>query len=604
MRKESALNTTIRRDVMLGLYCASIIMGAGLLSLPNVAARLGAGPALVTIFVLGIWMTCIYRRLAGSMFAYVQRAAHEQAQRDGRLDQERWIRKQVQERGSRIVAELLHDSGLGVAGDTTMILGMLFFVFLADVGYLEVGFHSLNAIAQALQAWGWLSVMILVGAGSALWAAAQFVQRLPHRFAPLYGTLKKIGVMSGTWCFGIAVLLVLRFVPGVDAQIGTVLGLALFTIAVLSGMFTTVPMVDGCEDLVPTAQHRVNIIMVLVTLGLLALAAVGVLACAAMHGLFVNVTLLASDAFQFSRFEIQRAWSDMIGVVLFSLVGTGLLNLTVYPSLFGGVQGKGRVTRLDRVVMIGTFLPVVVYLAWTVVTVVTLPSATLTSLDQAKEYSTIGLARLFSQVSPWAAAWVSFFGYSVALLAVTSACNGFTESLADQAAILVERSRHLQALAGSKDNLAPRVVILAAAMLIAFSLERFKGVSLSSLLSVAGSAGGGLLLLILPFFLPARGQQKSRWDAVLMAFGSGVSLTVLILSGIDYSRMNDFGSAAMTVVSTLIAVSVLVMVVWLVKSEPGLPGPDAGANILDVDLAMLEKSPVLVSEMGAEAAMN
>lgn len=589
--KANIRTNTIRRDIALGLYCASIIMGAGLLSLPNVAARLGVLPLLVTIVIVGAYTLFIYRHLASSLYAYLQRAATRQARLlsdglslarggNGRpklaLTKEMLIVEEVRERGSRQLAELIRDTGLGNAGRTSLVLGMFFYVFFADIGYITIGSRSLNAISQILSQQGNILPLWLGLVSVGLVVLAWHFEKIFSRPFLMRGTLKKICVMAGTWLGGVATLLVLPdtgpFALGLGIRLmASEAGLVLFTAAILAGMLTRTGVSEtrGDERAEPTEQHTVNIIVVLITIALLFLTAAVIMWVASRQGLFVNIVAVTPKAFSLATPEIREAWARMIGLVIFAFVGTGIFNLCSYPSLFAG-SGTGivRATRLDRVVIVGTLVPMIIYVLWTLVSVSVLPLGTLATLDQAKQYSIIGIAKLFSNTFPMGVGLMAFFGYSVALLAVTSACNGFTESLADQIGAVLEDTGHFERLTRSSENMPLRVIVLLVALVAAIALDNFVAIDLSTLLAVSGNAGGGLLILILPFFLPAPGKTKSPWSSIMLAFMTAVILSLLGFTGIDFRTVDDAGFAVVTATTSVIAISITGMALWLIFSEP------------------------------------
>ncbi len=584
-------------DLALALYCSSIIIGAGLLTLPLAAARLGFAPLLVAIVLGGAYMAFINRRIAESLHAYLQRVARRMvvgvsvglaaARGDrgplrGRLvDEQACIADEARARGSWLLARLTREAGLGAAGRWTILLGMFFYVFFADVGYVLIGSRSLNALAEFVGRSAQPAFVALVAGGMAVMVVAWQLERLCRRPFLLRGALKKVLMMGGAWLAGVGALGLARAAPTLGACVSVsgddgavALGVLLFTGAVLAGMYTSATPTASAARRELSDQHTVNVVVASGEMILLGATIALTLGIAFAHGQTTPFYAVAADALSWRALG---EWSDLIGLVIFAFVGTGLFNLLSYPSLFE-TRGGRRSPRLARVVALGTAIPMIVYLAWTLTSAAVLTPDMLASLDAAREYTTIGIARRLAGFDPLGALLVILCGYSVALLAVTSACNGFTESLADQISVaLHEQSigrptspgqRLALWLADSAENLRMRLVILVAAVVMALAIERMVQIDISSILAVAGNAGGGLLILILPFFLPAPGQRKTTWSSVMVGVMTAFVLTLLSLNAVNISAVRDLASAVVAGITLLIALSISAMAIWLIRSEP------------------------------------
>lgn len=569
-------------NLKLALYCSSIIIGAGLLTLPLAAARLGFLPLLFVIVVGGLWMAIVNKRTAESLFSYVTRESRRKVQiisaglrlaSGGEeptgpiVDHEAIIADHVRKHGSRILPELTLDAGFGMSGRMTVLLGMFLYVFFADIGYVLIGSRSLTFIARFItDNFPNVFPAIFFG-GLLLFSASLLFEKFFTKPFLLRGTLKKIFVMAGAWLIGISIL---GYYDQVDAVWLDALGLILFTGAVLSGMYTNTKEhgVSTSGDL--TDHHTVNVVVMLAEILLLIVTILVVLIVANANHLFVPFFGVADKSLSLASLP---AWSKLIGLVIFAFVGTGLFNLLSYPSLFDKPK-PGSMSRLVAVVILGTVIPMVVYLVWTIISSTVLTPNELTMLDSAKEYTTMGIARRFAAINTTAALLITIFGYSVALLAVTSACNGFTESLADQISATLQGIVPSKWVATDQENLKMRLIILVSAMGAAFAVDNLIKIDISSILSIAGNAGGGLLVLILPFFLPEPGSKKSRWSSVMIGLMTAFMLTLLSLNVVDIAAVYDWASAIVAAISIVIAISISAMAIWLIRSEPSSGGTD------------------------------
>ncbi len=571
-------------DLKLSLYCASMLIGAALLTMPLRGARLGFGPLLAAIILLGLWTIYLNRRITESLYAYLKRksrrqarimaaGAHDRRGGNGRipssLNEQDLLAEEVRQRGSHQWVEQVRAAGYGTAGRWCILLGTFLFVFFADIGYLILGSRSLFAIAAFVNQVAPHSFVLLAGCGLFAMACSIKLERLFTRPFLLRGILKKVSMMFGAWLIGIAVIGLARQAgligdSGALANWAALLGLMLFTSAVLAGLYTQAGESSTTRRNELSDQHTVNVTVICFEIVLL-LATIGItLLTVAQHAIQISFEVLSPGAFTLPALG---DWASMVGLVIFAYVSTGLFNLCSYPSLFESRAGQ-RWSRLTRVVALGTLIAMLVYLAWSLTSAVALSPETLIQLDAAKEYTTIGIARTLAGIDLTSALLITLFGYSLALLAVTSACNGFTESLADQISVFLQDEGLHNGLTGDPENLHLRLLILVAALLTAFGIDRLIQINISTILAVAGIAGGGLLILVLPFFLPAPGQQKTSWTCIMLGFSSALLLTLLGLNAANLPQVHDLASAIVAGVSVLIALSILGVAVWLIRSEP------------------------------------
>jgi len=574
------------KNLSLALYCASIIIGAGVLTLPSSAAQLGFVPLLVAIVAIGFYMMIIYHRFTFSLFAYLRRYSSRVAKTvkmglavaggvstelpQGKLDDENQIiADEVSARGSRQLAELVQESGLGQAGKTSLVVGMFIYVFFAVIGYLAIGSTVLAAIAFSVPRG---SGLWFLGGGLLMLILGLNLEGIFSKPFLLRGTLKKTSVMLGVWLIGIGILawLTLPFQQAVHTHFDqlpvwlVVINILLFAISVISGML--VKQKNSKQDSELSDHQRVNVVIMIVNLVLVLLTALLVLVFALNHHLFIPFYAFG-DAFLHFNLNNAVVWANMIGLILFAYVGTGLFNLCRHPAIFER-QGKYRVPRLVNIVILGTAIPMLVYLGWTMVTALVLPASDLSSMAAAAaDFSTVRIASLFSNYDSAGAIPISIFGYLFALLAVTTACNGFTESLSDQLSVALDKVKKLHWITRTQEGMGMRMAILFAAVIVTIGVKTFRGINLLDILSIAGNAGGGLLLLILPYFLPTRGQQKTTRQSVMMAMMSAVVLFLLLVTASKLWVSTDIGSILLGVANLVMAACILAISLWLLRSK-------------------------------------
>lgn len=550
-------------DLALALYCASIIIGAGILSLPRLTASLGLLPALGLTALLGLGLAAVYARIVRTLHDHMAALVAAEARRgaeslqalgvsDGDLDRMTGLllAEQARLRGIGILDELCAWLGLGRPGKFALLVGLLAYVVPATIGYVVVGSQTLAAVAALVTASGRgpdtpLALALALGLGSLA------IGRQPP--FPGQAACACILQMAASWAVGVAALQLLPPQPTMPALLFS-LGTAATLLRSGQERGETPDGRIAPAHLVGTAIAVTELVLLLGT-GLAALIVLGGRGEAQMPQPLLPPSLQFSDL------------STAVGVLMFAYTGTGIFNLARYPRLFA-TESAG--PRLTFVVAVGTLIPTIAYVAWMAVVALTLDPAALVEADRQTSYATIPLAAKVA--AGGGEGWpIIVVGYFVALLAVTGAAAGFSESLADRLARVrqARRGEHTTAeapAAAAVRNLQLGVLGLATAVAVALALVP-PVLPFSALLLVAGNAGGGLLLLVLPFFLPTGGRrQPSKRDMTL------VTVVALVLAAMNLSAIPaGFGQdPAATIAGGLILVIDLAFLgafAWLVLAE-------------------------------------
>ena len=589
------------KNLEFALYCASIIIGAGVLTLPLSASQMGFVPLIVLIVIEGLGLLLIYRRLAETLFSNVTSVVREKElalsfdPAAARPDTFKIFRIEAS-RGAALLDSVIRRTGLGRAGLGTLLVGMILYVYFADVGYIILGNRSLNGLVTQTRGFGSDMLPIFFVVGGLLILTSLFLPRFWSKPSALRGALQKSAMMGGCWGIGLALLDLNTKIAG-STQGNSFLGSVLFLVAIIASMFsgkTVQSDEDESEGL--NAQHRVNMVVMVVELGLLVFASVLALWIFGHAGIIQPFFAFAPD--WLASLDLVTAL-QVGGVVLFAYVGTGMFNLCIYPQLFARNQGAKKGPRFTQVVTLGTLLPMAVYIWWTVTSGFLLSPADLYQTDAANEGTHIAIAQKAAVINPELYWTISLSGYLFALMAVTSACVGFTESLADRMALVFQRSKVLRSPTVWK------IIILLAAALMAIGKDLFAAnIAITSILAIAGYAGGGLLVVILPLFFPYPLERRSRirYAEVLL-----VALLAFLIVGAIISWPTEGSTVVSQVVTYMkwaVALAVAGMTLWLLVSEPpDLPSgataallPPSGGTSLQDQLAQATRvqSPSLM----------
>lgn len=573
-------STCSRRFIVeCGLYTTSIIVGAGILGLPTLTATIGLLPAVGMTLVLGFGLTFVYVRIAAATHAAVQARIAAEYERGMPVLERAGIGRDalpqltrnlgpylVDRKGAGIIDAICSWPGFGSAGKTALMVGLTAFVVPAMVLYLVSGGMALSAIAGHLEST--TTSPVIVGAASAssliisVWAS--------HSLALFVGraALCAFSQMIASWLGGIAILMVVpEWRP---------LSLLLFAATIAGFIIRSVPQehetrrdlrtVDIRRRIEPA--HQVGAIIAVVNLVLLTITAALALLVLQHHDQLARPEMIASSL---TMGDLAKA----LGGLLFAFTGTGIFNLIKYPVLFDRESHSGQVG-LGTVVILGTVIPTIAYVGWMLAIAFTLAPSVLVQSDDQRSYATVPLAALLTEYG--SVGWIVFVtGYTVALLAVTSAGIGFSESLAERLA-RIHKAHSARPRGGSADTsdlpeawrvrrAQVGVVVLSTGLAL---LLQTKGDAFAfrDILSVAGYAGGGLLLLVLPFFIPTGGRRQSpkRDIALVTIIAFGLATLNMLELPDGFGQTTSGTLAGITIISTNLMF--VISFIWLLVSDP------------------------------------
>lgn len=497
------------------LYTTSIIAGAGMLGLPSITATVGLVPAIGMTIIMGLGLTFVYHRIASAIHAALlcQVAVAYDAGMPvlaragiGRNDVPELARTLgpylVDRKGVGMIDAVSTWLGFARAGKSALLVGLTAYVVPAMTLYAVSGGLAFSAIADRLGSTSVFGGSVSIGMAAVVILVCSFL--LPCRLLPFTGrpVFAVFLQMIASWLGAIAILMVApdwRPLP-VLLFVATIIGLAIR--AVPNRELTRA---SGIRHSLEPA-HQVGATIASINLTLLAITG-GATLLVLHHSDKIAMPELIAPSLDIGSL------AKAVGVLLFAFTGIGIFNLVKYSALFEQNGRSGR-SGLGVVVVIGTIIPTIAYVGWMLTIAFTLTPQQLIETDNDRSYPTVPLAEILTNHGP--IGWGIFAtGYMVALLALTSASLGFSEALADRFARIHTTwidSRQGKA-ADTSDAADPsRVrrtqygVIVLGAVLAILLQTKGDGFAFRDILSVAGYAGGGLLLLVLPFFIPTGGR--------------------------------------------------------------------------------------------------
>lgn len=555
------------------VYWASIIIGAGILTLPLKGSKLGFLPLFIIVSIFGFIFYQIYMELTNGIYEYMKRKAEEKVEKikhayiNLNIDMEIWKEnqkisfiEQFSLKKQRLFDELAFDAKLGNFGIYALFIAMFFYIFFADIGYILIGFKSLNDISEAISIYesGFTIVIFLSIIGLIFFLFSIYLQIYTKSTNPLHITLEKMLRMGGIWLFSICIIFLVKDLNFFDLIPGSILfGLLFYSLSILSIMTIPEPSEIRFRSKGELREeHKINVYLAFFEIILIIFTVLFIFYYCFKFDLFVRPRLVPEN-FKFEMKTI-RTISEIVGLVIFAYVGTAVYNLSSYSELFKK-QSKSKKMPILKIAFWGTMIPTVMYLGWSFLSSITLDINTINYLNTNREYTTIGFARIFRTIDPTASWLIALVGYLFALFAVTSACNGFTETLGDRISITISTLHKGNEIdIGEKRLKIIRGAVIIFAMICALLIEIFEeNLELTKILDVAGFAGGGLLLLVLPWFLTREVKHKKARHSIGTIF-----IILILIFNLMLLEGSRFFIKIIILIVTLISFVIGLVIIW------------------------------------------
>jgi len=464
----------------IALFASTLFLGAGVFSLPLEIPAVGLLPLVGAIAAVWWLSRRMYRRQADLL----EGGDEAETQGDGAL-------------GATADA-----AGAGAAGRALSLVGMGIYVAGALVAYTILAERALGSLLTPLS-----DSAILLGAAVATGAGLAVALRLAPRRFVLARRMASLGLI---WSLGLSA----AAVAGRSAPRAVILLSVFVAGVVVAGLGGGRRGEEGSRGVRLLPQHSTAVAGLGIQLGLMAILAIAVIASVPTH----FPMLIAPGGIRL------RALATAAGVVVFAYVGTGLVCVTSYPQM-AAASFRRQVVDTSLNIVIG------VQVMWLLVAALLLSTSQLSALDASGSNTALGLGTAL-RGSPRSA--VGAVGALVTLLAVTNAASGFSASLASEAAALGRhmggRARRIARPGALRTTVIAAAATAAGCQITAGDIAGHSGIN--SILAVAGLAGGGTLVFVLPILAegnPNSRPRSARW-AFAVAVGVGAWGTALGLS--------------------------------------------------------------------------
>lgn len=349
------------------LYCAQIVLGAGVLTVTFQTVHLGLLVILAGLVIMAL--------IAGRMYSRVATAAMDASSGTS---------------GSALTA-----CGGGSAGRRLAAFGLGVYALGASIGYICLGVTGLHGVVELAGS----HPRAGAGAFASITLLAGLLLRVPA--TARHDVLLRLAM---AWCPSLAICVLLPQASNAACTIGFVVGVIVLRQSRRHVVHSTVA--DAHRASVQTMRTQLILMLVLAAgCGVLLLRSHQVIA---PHLLPTGLT--GSAALQ------------ALGVLIFAMVGCGHGNLSSYDIMRD-------VNVRDRVIASSMRIVLVVVIGWVLVTSLELSPSMLATLDANRSFTTAGLASVIARHSMLDAP-AALAANIALLLAVTGATSGFLEGFA------------------------------------------------------------------------------------------------------------------------------------------------------------------------------
>ena len=497
-----------RRDILLGFYISGIIIGGGILALPFVARDLGLPLLLFFLVFFGVVFHRIYVRIIDSIGWSVRGAAKVPP-------------------GLYLYDYAMERSGLGKFGHVAFTLGLMLYVIPADVVYVTYGMKSIVMLAVILgREIDFLLVIIGGVVISIILLCSFYLARIRRRYFSLRESFTlKFLLMISLWILAVGLVGMIR-----NILLDIITSISLYALSLVIGFFFPEKVfsisfdIYDVDDILP--YHKVSSYLTILKVSLiLVIPIVAFLLILMSAGIMGSIVLRPLDI---------TAMVYSLTIIIFMYVGSGVYNILAYKWIANNL-GRGK-----KAVLMAMVLSTLTYITFTILIILSVNPGILMVADRSREHAFIALS---DQLIYAGLCWLGYATILVAnifaLISVSVAYMGFTDTLAER----------LNIDAGV--GMGKLWVFITSIIAFIVSLSEIYNVArlATDALGIAGNAGGGIFILILPWLMrDSKGRTRIKIATIFLIF-----VTVLNI----FLMMNS-SSLAMVVSSGIATIVVLV----------------------------------------------
>ncbi|MEX2688708.1 MAG: hypothetical protein Q6351_000035 [Candidatus Njordarchaeum guaymaensis] len=490
------------RRTLLAFYIAGIIVGGGILALPFVAINSGLIPVIMFLVIFAIIFMKIYERVIKSVILT-----------EGITKNKAF--------GLGLYIDAMRLSGLGKIAILTFTIGLLMYVFPADLIYIIYGAKSINLLAM-----GNYFSMPLVAIGIILMSIVVYIvsqfRKEQKDLTPIKAMILKIIMMLSIWIFSTALLSLLSFSINL-----TLFSAILFTFSSIIGEFFPEKFItitkDKNEEIHPRHQSSA-LLTVFKIFSIISVALMGLLIIVFFGTLSENYVIYTLDPLKLL---------EPVGVIIFMYIGSGVYNILIYKWIVSDRRES------SIILLLGILISLITYVIFTVAIILSVDPSILLLSNRNREHALIALARKLEIVGlNLLSYFVITFAAIFAIISVSVAYLGFTDTLADRISSEIEVDRnHLWIL----------ITLVTLFSVIAIEIFDIEDIVVEAL-GIAGNAGGGLFLMFIPWLLKTYDEKPKQGLAIIFL------ALIVFINIVDFLNAVSLVGKISNIISTIIVI--------------------------------------------------
>ncbi len=443
--------------LLLAIYSTGIIIGGGILALPFVALDSGIIFLMFILIILAVVFIVIYNRILESISYSLKDAEGKDI-------------------GLQTYDYALLKSGLKKWGKIAFTIGIILYVYPADIVYILYGLKSIIELSNYLTINSsiFLATLLL----TVIFLSISYYS-YSRNFSPISALLSKLFMMAIIWLVSISIVL------SIGESLRVIMASLGFTISVIVGEYfpertkhIEIVEKDDEADYEILPRHKAQAILTVFKVTLIVLVPL-----LAFYLIYTKAGL-AQSASLFPRSIVSLV--DSFSVIVFMYVGSGVYNILIYKWILE------KINRGKKIVSLGVIISLIVYMIFTAIILLVVDASILEISDINREHAFIALSRKLASIGLSTMAYIVIGLASLfALVSVSVAYIGFTDTLSERLELDLKANRDYTWLTITF------VVFISTTLLELFKVSKIA----TDALGVAGNAGGGLFLLIIPWLM-------------------------------------------------------------------------------------------------------